>query len=143
MGSPVDISLNSSYLLNTFLFHLRTPLHGIKSASQIAKQYPEKVHVSVHNWLKEWTPVVDAWISAEANAHLYKDGKEHNWKQIVFEMAENMKDADVACDEAQNFEIPESDEGKMVVELTKHGIEYVNKIIQLCRSKDYEGLLKQ
>ena len=136
------VSPNDSYLLSNFLFRLRTPLYSFKGALQFANQMQEKMPVSVFNWLKKWMPAVEMWISAEEKAHLYKDGEVHDWKQIVFEMAENMKDLSIAFDEAKALEMPESAEGKMVFELALHGIEYLNNIIQPIRNRDYQFLLQ-
>ena len=128
-------SLNSSGLLHSFLFHLRTPLSSIKGASQVAKQRHEKIPVSVLNWLEKW-------ISAEEKAHSFlRDGAAHNWEQIVFEMAENMKDISTAFAEAKSLETPESVDGKMVFELASHAIEYLNNIIQPILSRDYQHLM--
>lgn len=135
-------SLNSSGLLHSFLFHLRTPLSSIKDASQVAKQRHEKIPVSVLNWLEKWKPAVDRWISAEERAHSFlRDGAAHNWEQIVFEMAENMKDLSIAFAEAKSLETPESADGKMVFELASHAIEYLNNIIQPILSRDYQHLM--
>jgi hypothetical protein len=134
-------SLNSSGLLHSFLFHLRTPLSSIKDASQVANQMQKKIPVSVFNWLEKWKPAVDRWISAEEKAHSFKDGEGHDWKQIVFEMAENMKDLSIAFDEAKALEMPESADGKMVFELASHAIEYLNNIIQPILSRDYQHLI--
>jgi hypothetical protein len=134
---------NNSYLLNTFLFHLRTPLYSFKSAFQVAKQIPEKMPVSVLNWMEKWIPEVERWISSEEKAHSFKrDGEAHDWEQIVFEMAENMKDLSVAFAEAKALEMPESPEGKRMFELALHGIEYLNNLVQPIRKRDYQFLLQ-
>ena len=92
--------------------------------------------VNVLNWLEKW-------ISAEANVHLFlSDGDVHNWEQIVFEMAENMKDVSIAYAEAKALELPESAEVRMVVELAlNEGIEYLNNVIQPIQNKDFRHLL--
>ena len=95
------VSSKDSYLLSNFLFHLRTPLYSFKGALQVAKQMQEKIPVSVFNWLEKWIPAVDMWISAEEQAHSFKDGEVHDWEQIVFEMAENMRDLSIAFTEAK------------------------------------------
>lgn len=134
---------DDSDLLYSFLFHLRTPLYSIKSASQLAGQMPEKVSVNVVNWLEKWKPTVEIWISAEEKAHsFFRDGEVHDWKQIIYEMAENMKNLSIAFDEAKALETSESAEGKMVFELAFHGIEYLNNLIQPIRNRDYQFLLK-
>ncbi len=85
-------------------------------------------------------PTVEMWISAEKKAHSFQDGEAHNWKQIVFEMAENMKDLSIALDEAKVLEVPESAEGKIIFELALHGIEHLNKIVKPILDKNYEHL---
>jgi hypothetical protein len=64
MGSSED----GSDLLHHFLFHLRTPLSSIRSATQVAK-HNEKIPVNLINWLEKWQPSVESWISAEEKAH--------------------------------------------------------------------------
>ncbi len=135
---------DNSFLLNKFLFHLRVPLYAIQNASQVAKQYPEKMSISALNWLEKWMPVIDEWISdVERSRLLFHDGEEHGWDQILHNMAENMKDIAVACAEALNLEAHESHEGNLVVGLALNGSGYLNKLVQAVRSKDYQYLLRQ
>lgn len=133
---------DDSDLLRNFLFHLRTPLSSIKGASQLAKQLQEKISVSVSDWLENWRPAVERWISAEEKAHLFfRDGEAHDWKHIIYEMAENLTDVSIACAEGQTLETPESPEGKMIVRLALDGgFEYLNMIIQPILRKDYQHL---
>ena len=136
-------SSSDSSLLNTFLFHLRTPLYSFKSASQVASRLNEKMPVDVLNWFEKWSPSVELWISEEEKAHSYKDGKAHDWEQIVFEMAENMKDLSVALSEGKALELPESTDCKRIFELALHGIEYLNNLVQPLRNRDYQFLLQK
>jgi hypothetical protein len=137
MALPKD-----SYLLTNFLFHLRTPLYSFKSALQLAKPWNEKIPISVLNWMEKWKPAADTWISAEEQAHsFFRDNEVHDWEQIVFEMAENMKDLSIAFSEAKALDVPESTEGKMIFEMAFHGIEHLNNLIQPIRNRDYQILL--
>ena len=136
-------SLGDSYLLHKFLFHLRTPLSGIRGASLLAKQMHEKLPKSLFTWLEKWRPAVEKWLSAEVTAHSYfRDGEAHDWKEIIYEMAENMKDVSVAYIEGQDLEVPESPEGKMIVRLALDGgFKYLNGIIQPILNRDFQHLL--
>lgn len=136
------VSPNDLYLLSNFLFHLRTPLYSFKGALQLANQMQEKIPVSVFNWLEKWASAVDRWISAEEKAHSFiKDGAVHDWKQIVYDIAENMEDVSIAYAEGKSLEMPESPEGKMIVNLALgNGFKYLNEIIQPILSRDYSHL---
>jgi hypothetical protein len=135
-------SSDDSYLLHNFLFHLRTPLYSFKGAFKLAKQWNGKIPVSLLKWLEKWTTSVDMWISAEEKAHSFsRDSETHDWEQIVFEMAENMKDVSIAFSEAKALEIPESTEGAMIFEMAFHGIENLNNLIQPIRNRDFQFLL--
>jgi hypothetical protein len=72
----------------------------------------------------------------------FLDGEIHDWKQIVYEMAENMKDLSSVLAEAKALETPESGEGKIVFELALHGVEYLNNLVQQIRNRDYRFLLQ-
>lgn len=133
---------DSSDLLHNFLFHLRTPLHSIKGASRLAKQMKETLSPNLLGWLDKWIPSVERWIFAEENAHVsIQDGNEHDWKLIVYEMAEDMKDVSTAFTEGKSLEIPESPESKMIIKLALDGFKYLNGIIQPILRKDYQHLL--
>jgi len=136
-------SSDSSYLLSSFLFHLRTPLSSIRSASQVATHMKEEVPTELFDWLERWKPSVERWISAEEKAHIFlRDDETHNWEQIVYEMAEDMKDISIALTEGQFLEIPETPEGEMIFRLTlSGGFEYLNGIIQPILSRNFQHLL--
>src|SRR5574341_1957513 len=137
--SPSD----SSDLLYKFLFHLRGGLSSIKSASRMARQHPEKMPISALNWFEKWMPVVESWISDEEQSHpLFHDGEEHNWEQILHDMAENMKDISIACTEVEKLEVPEWYEGEWkipiqwVIESATSGCEHLVTVIRSVQSKD-------
>ena len=133
-----------SNLLHNFLFHLRTSLSGIDGASKLAKQIHETMPVSVLSWFEKWKPLVDTWLSNEEKAHSYfTDGEDHNWEQIVFEMAQNMKNVEIAYSDAKSLEVEElnTNTSKLVVELVLQGMRHLNKIIQPILSKNYRHLL--
>lgn len=138
MASP-----NESALLYHFLFNLRTPLYAIKGASQVAKHRSENIPVPLLQWLDKWEPLVERWISAEEKAHTFlRDGAEHDWKQIVYEMADAMKDVSTALAEGQALEIPETREGEMIFNLTLcGGFKYLNEIVQPILNRDFQHLL--
>jgi hypothetical protein len=134
-------TLDDSDLLRKFTFHLRTPLYGIKGALQLATLMSENAPMSLRNWLEKWKPSVERWISAEEKTHLLlHDGETHNWKQLIYEMAEDMKDVSIAFTEGQKLEIPESPEGKMIIKMAVGNFEYLNKIVQPILGRDYHHL---
>ena len=137
-------SSDSLDLLHNFLFHLRTPLSSIKGASQLAKQMKEKVPINLLEWLDKWIPSVERWISAEETVHVsLQDGKQHDWKLIVYKMAEDMQNVSTALTEGQALKISESPETKMIIELALDGgFRYLNGIIQPILRKDYQHLLQ-
>ena len=142
-------SSDRSYLLHKFLFHLRGALSSIKSASQMSKYHPEKLSVSALNWLEKWMPTLERWKSDEEKSHVFfHDGEEHDWEQILDDMAENMKDISIAYTEAKEIEAPKSGEGEWVIliewviESVISGSEHLNKVVQSVRNKDYHYLLQ-
>ena len=137
-------SSNSSYLLHTFLFHLRTPLYSIKSAWQLAKHWDEKVPKNVIIWLEKWMPEVERWISNEKRAHVFfSDGAIHDWEQIVYEMADEMKDIVVAYGEGQTLDVSDSSEVKLIIKLALDGgFKYLDGIIEPILNKDFHQLLQ-
>ena len=136
--SPSD----SSDLLYKFLFHLRGGLSSIRGAAQMAKHHSEKMSVSVLNWLEKWIPEIEKWVSDEEKAHLFfHDCEKHDWEQILHDMAEKMKDISIACVEVKDLEVPESFEGKYVIEAVMDGSEHLNKLVQSVRSRNYQYLL--
>ena len=138
-------SLDGPFLLSKFLFHLRTPLSGIKGASQLARHMNKNLPANLLNWLEKWNPAVERWIIAEEKAHTFlRDGEEHDWKQIIYEMAEDMKDVSIALAEGQTLEIPESPEGEMIISLAvRGGFQYLNGIIQPILIREFQHLLDQ
>lgn len=132
---------DSSDMFYKFLFHLRGALYSIKNGSRMARQNPEKMPISVLNWFEKW-------ISNEEQSHrLFHDGKEHDWEQILYDMAENMKDISIAYADVEKLEVPESGEGEWiiliewVIESAVIGCEHLGKAIQSVQSKDYQYLL--
>lgn len=104
--------------------------------------------ISALNWFEKWMPLIENWISDEQQSHtLFHDGKEHDWEQILHDMAENMKDISIAYTEAEKLEAPESGEGewkiliKWVIESVIMGCEHLDKNIRAVFSKDYQHLL--
>jgi len=137
-------SSKDSFLLHSFLFHLRTPLASIKGASQAARNMPD-IQVDVISWLEKWLPSIEGWIVAEEKAHLLlRDEQEHDWEQIVYEMAKNMKDVSFAYAEGASLDLPESPNGKMIFNLTLGGgFRYLNEIIQPILNKDFQHVLNR
>ena len=137
-------SLSDSDLLHNFLFHIRTPLSSIKGASRLAKQMNENLPISLLNWLDRWTPSVERWISAEEKVQIsLQDSKQHDWKQIVYEMAKDMQDISTAFAEGQDLESPESPEGTIIMKLAfEGGFKYLSGIIEPILRKDYQHLLQ-
>lgn len=138
---------DSSDLLYKFLFHLRGALSSIMNASQMARQHPEKMPITTLNWFDKWMPVVERWISDEEQSHrLFYDSEEHNWEQLLHDMAENMKDISTAYAEAEKLEVPESGEAEWkilitwVVESATRGCEHLDIVIRSVQSKDYQYL---
>jgi hypothetical protein len=136
-------SQDDSGLLNIFLFHLRTPLSSIRSASQVAIHMKEKVPANLFDWLEKWKPLVERWIAAEENAHkLFSDGEKHDWERVVYDMAKDMKEVSIALSEGLALEVPDSPESEMILSLTlKGGFNYLNGIIQPILNRDFKHLL--
>ena len=134
-------TFDDSDLLRNFTFHLRTPLYGIKGALQLATLMNKNTPTSLRNWLEKWKPSVERWISAEEKTHiLLHDGEIHNWKQLIYEIAEDMKDVSIALAEGQGLEIPETPENEMIIKMAVGNFEYLNKIVQPILSRDYHHL---
>lgn len=89
-------------------------------------------------------PKVERWISNEEKAHVFlRDDEVHDWEQIVYEMADEMKEILVANDEGQSLDIPESLEGKSIIKLALDGgFGYLNGIIQPILNRDFHHLLQ-
>jgi len=130
--------------MHGFLFQIRTALSSILGASRMAKQLKEEISVDMHAWLERWNPVVEDWYSAENDAHLLlEDGAVHDWEQVVYDMANRMKDVSAAYLEGRNLAIPESPNGKMVFKLAmESGFEYLNKLILPILGRDFRFLLQ-
>ena len=133
---------DDAYIMYVFLFLLRTTLSGIRSASSVIRLRKVEVPEDVRRWLEKWSPKVEEWAVAETNAHLWlDDGKFHDWKQMIFGMAENMKDVSVAYVEGQNLRAPESPEGEMIFNLAlENGFGRLNMIIQPILQRDFRHL---
>ena len=137
-------SSNASYLLHNFLFQLRTPLYSIKSAWQLAKQWKEKIPANIIDWLEKWMPAVEQWVSSEEKAHMFlEDGEIHDWEQIVYEMANDMKDISVAFAEGQALNISGLPECESINKLALDGgFKYLTGIIQPILGRDFHHLLQ-
>lgn len=142
-------SSDSSFMFYTFLFQLRGSLYSIENASRMVRQHPEKMNVDILKWFDKWMPVVERWISDEKHSHsLFQDGEEHDWVQILHNMAENMKDISIAYAEVEKLEIPELNEDKWkllvnwVLESATRGCEHLDKAIQSVRSSNYQYLIQ-
>jgi len=137
-------STKGSILLTSFLFHLRTPLYSIRGASQVIKNMPD-MQGEVINWLEKWLPTIEKWIAVEEKAHLFlRDEQEHDWEQIVYEIANDMKDVSIAYSEGLALKFPESSNSKTIFDLTLGGgFRYLNEIIQSILKQDFQYVLNR
>ena len=138
------IPSNDPYIMHVFLFQLRTSLSAVLGASRITRKLNHEVSEDVRIWLERWKPAVEKWEIAMNDASaLLEDDHDHDWEQIIYEVAQSMKDVSIAYSEGKELDHPTTPKGKMIFQLAlESGFEHINKLIEPILNRDYSYLLK-
>lgn len=135
---------NRQFLLHNFLFHIRTPLHGIKGALYLSNLWNENISPETLNWCEKWKPAIELWVETIEAANLFLiDDLNHNWEEVVFDISEKMKDVNIAHHEIQAIKNIVSDDEKSVFDLINNGMRYLEEIIYLGLNKKFEIIFEK
>ena len=126
------MSISSYSALHEFLFHLRTPLAGIRGAAALANKteildipVPPEAQV----WLKKWLPKVNIWYkeAIELTEQLGQaEGEDHDWKGSIQQLISTLDGIEIAAREAHGIPLADKQEPGDVVRMMVHQIDYIN-----------------
>jgi len=126
------MSISSYSALHEFLFHLRTPLAGIRGAAALANKteildipVPPEAQV----WLKKWLPKVNIWYkeAIELTEQLGQaEGEGHDWKVSIQQLISTLDGIEIAAREAHSIPLADKQEPGDVVRMMVHQIDYIN-----------------
>lgn len=125
------MSINSYSVLHEFLFHLRTPLAGIRGAGELINKIEiagNSVPLEAHEWLHKWLPTVNVWwkVAVELTELLgHAEGKDHDWKGLVQQLISALHGVEVAAQEAHDIPLAKTEEPGDLVRMMVQSIDRI------------------
>ena len=102
-----DMPKDSKSALYAFLFHLRTPLAGIRTiAAVIDKLAGTDIPIEAREWFRKWLPKVDLWLNSaiQLTELLGKsESQDQGWKALIQQLLTTLDGVEVAADEAKKI----------------------------------------
>jgi len=124
---------NSKSELKEFLFHLRTPLAGIRGAATLVSKVEEvnnSFSLEAHEWLYKWIPKVDVWLKEVVELTEIcgiPTPEEQDWKRLIQHLISTLDGVETATREANKIPLSRTEKPGDVVRMMVSSINYINE----------------